>query len=212
MPQGSLIKTFQCAGYAFGNAQGARQTFEHPNPYEIALPAGKAGTLTTRTDNDTGVATLGAGHGIITSDVVDVYWSGGVRYGMDATVSGNAVTVDGGAGDNLPTQDDPVVVTKQVTFSCSIDGDAVQIFGVFLRSTDANAVGHLDLQDSGPATIAEFDLVEVDANANGMNNAYDFAGGDTNVLTGNPIILGAASNGSSTAAATLYVIAGENVI
>ena len=63
--------------------------------HDVTLPAGKAGTLTTRTDDNTGVATLGTGHGIVQNDVVDVYWAAGVRYGMDVTaVNGNAVTVD----------------------------------------------------------------------------------------------------------------------
>ena len=50
-----------------------------------SVSAGKAGSLTTRTDNDTGVATLAGGHGIVTSDKVDVFWAGGRRYGMTAT-------------------------------------------------------------------------------------------------------------------------------
>ena len=69
------------------------------------LPAAKAGTLSARTDDNTGVVTLAAGHGLEVGDVVDVYWSGSgnYRYGMDVTVvDGNDVTVDGGAGaDNL---------------------------------------------------------------------------------------------------------------
>lgn len=74
------------------------------------LAAAKTGTLTTRTDDNTGVVTGLTGHGVATSDLVDVYWTGGCRYGMAATVSGNAITLDGGAGDNLP------VVNTAVTF------------------------------------------------------------------------------------------------
>lgn len=213
MPQGSLIKTFQCGGFAFGNAQNARRDYEHDNNYQVALPAGKAGTLTTRTDNTDGTATLGTGHGIATGNTVDIYWAGGVRYGVTVgTVSGTSVPFSGGAGDNLPTESTAIVMTKQVPFTAHIDGDKVQLFGVFLRSQDANAVGHLDLLDDGPATIAEFDLVECDNNgAEALNNAFDFEAGDQNVLTGDPIESGAASNGSSTHAATLFIIVGEDV-
>jgi len=38
-----------------------------------ALAAAKAGTLTTRTDADTGEVTCEAGHGFAQFDVVDVY-------------------------------------------------------------------------------------------------------------------------------------------
>src|SRR5689334_13440236 len=66
----------------------------------------QGGTLTGRTDNDTGIVTMPAGHGFVTSDKVDIYWNVagvlGSRSGMTATVAGNAVTVDGGQGDNLP--------------------------------------------------------------------------------------------------------------
>lgn len=68
------------------------------------LPAAKTGQLTTRTDNDTGTLSMAGGHGILDGDRLDVYWSGGHRRGMTVgTVAGNSVPVDGGAGDNLPT-------------------------------------------------------------------------------------------------------------
>lgn len=213
MPQGSKLTTFSSGGMSFGNSQNSLQTYEHDNNYEIALPVGQAGTLSTRTSDTVGEATLGAAHGIETGDIVDIYWSGGVRYGVTVgTVAGTAVPFSLGAGDNLPTASTAIVMTKQVTFDCHIDGDDVQVFGVFLRSADSDAVGHLDLQDSGDATIAELDLVEVDNNATAMNHAYDFAGGETNILTGNPITHGQASNGSSSDAATLYIRCGENVV
>jgi hypothetical protein len=55
----------------------------------IDLPANSAlntGTLTTRTDNDDGIATLQTGHTIVTSGakLVDVYWDGGSRHGHEA--------------------------------------------------------------------------------------------------------------------------------
>jgi hypothetical protein len=62
---------------------------------DVDLPAGKAGTLTTRTNNTDGAATLSAGHGILTADVVDIYWDGGCRYGaivgtVEAVEAGNS--------------------------------------------------------------------------------------------------------------------------
>jgi hypothetical protein len=124
---------------------------------QVTLAAGKAGTITGRTDNDTGVATLSTGHGIITSDVVDVYWSGGIRRGMTATVATNAVTIDGGAGDNLPVLTTAVVVCKQtvVTFGFTaanaiLAAAAAQYrASVQFQQSDGTAVKSLDLGRSG---------------------------------------------------------------
>jgi hypothetical protein len=68
---------------------------------EIELPAASAGSLTTRTDDDTGEITLETGHGL-SSGTYDVYWDGGVQYGVTATIAGDAMSIDAGSGDNLP--------------------------------------------------------------------------------------------------------------
>ncbi len=163
---------------------------------EIPLPAGTAGTLTTRTDDDTGVATLEAGHGLSTSDVVDVYWSGGMRYGMTATVAGNAITVDLGAGDNLPAEDTAMVVTLQVQITADIDGDEVQLI---VAGCDQRC--HLDFQDSGTASLAAVDIA--------AGEMWDWAADQAiaNPLTGNATADIYASNGSSSTMATLKVAA-----
>lgn len=171
---------------------------------EITLPAGKAGTLTTRTDDNTGEATLGTGHGIESADVVDVYWDGGMRYGMTVgTVDGNDVPLDGGTGDNLPAQGTAVVVTKQVPINVAIDGDAAEIIGLSLEMSDPSATskGHVLFEDSDGDDIAAIPL-----SAN-QPLVYDLAGGASNPFTGDPIVSAAASNGSSSASATLKILA-----
>jgi hypothetical protein len=119
----------------------------------VAVPKGYAGTLGTRTDNDTGVATLGAGHGIV-NGTVDVYWgNGSIRYGMTASVSGNDVTLDGGLGANLPSQGTAVVVSprvnvltqipltvKALALQMDVGNDAAFAFARFTDS-DANDTG-----------------------------------------------------------------------
>jgi hypothetical protein len=88
--------------------------------------AGKAGTLSTRTDNDTGVATLSTGHGISTGAKVDVYWSGGKRYGVTVgTVSGNTVPIDLGAGDNYPIATTVITLCVRITEPFIVDGDNI---------------------------------------------------------------------------------------
>jgi hypothetical protein len=115
--------------------------------------------------------------------------------------------LDGGAGDSFPeTGDATVVITKQVNAVVNIDGDAVVLFAVVLQSTDTAAVGSADFLDAGNASIEQFDLVDVTA-ASGLAKA--FAQTDARaLLTGNVITQCRASNGSTTAAATLYVLAG----
>lgn len=79
----------------------------------LSIPAAKTGTLTTRTDNDTGTLTMSASHGIQTGDVIDLYWATGARYNVTVgTVSVNSVPIDGGTGDNLPSTS--TAVTAQV--------------------------------------------------------------------------------------------------
>lgn len=127
---------------------------EFPLTFDLTLPAAKAGSLTTRTDDNTGVATLSAGHGLVTSDVVDVYWSGGYRRGMTATVATNAVTIDGGAGDNLPLANTAVTLSKQVTLPTpAFDGDSCPLW--FLN---CNTRVSLDLLDDSDVSVQVLEI------------------------------------------------------
>lgn len=203
MATASVGYSVSVGGISFNKT--VNRTIDHPNPYEVALPAGKAGTLTTRTDNDTGTATLGAGHGIITGDIVDIYWDGGVRYGVTVgTVAGTSVPFDLGAGDNLPIATSAIVMTKQVVINTQIDGDAIAIIGIVLESTESTGKGHVDMRDASPATIEEIDLT-----AN-IPVVHDITAGATNVFTGAVITNTKASNGSATAAATLKILSAED--
>lgn len=93
---------------------------------EGSVAGGKAGSLTTRTDNDTGQVTA-ASHGLSNGDIVDVYWSGGSRYGMTVgVVAGDVVPVDGGAGDNLPAAATAVVIVEQTVWDADFVGDKVK--------------------------------------------------------------------------------------
>lgn len=171
---------------------------------EVTLPVAQAGTLTTRTDADTGEITMSSGaHTIATSDVVDIHWSGGVRYGVTVgTVAGTAVPFDLGAGDDLPSTSTAVTVAVQVDTNIALDGDNANLVAVLMDdAAGGSAAGHVDFQDSGDASIAELDLV-----AN-VPQTYDLASGIANPFTGNPITHCVATNASTTAAATLKVVA-----
>lgn len=157
---------------------------------DVALAAGKEGTLTTRTDDDTGIITLGAEHGVTTDDTVDVYWSGGLRQGMDVTATdGTTITVDVGAGDVLPAQDTAVVVGVQATVDLDVVGDNVQMLAVSLDKR-----GHTDFQQAGGTSIK---AIEVAA-----GEAYNWAAdlGVTNPLASETVGKVMASCGEASAA------------
>lgn len=109
-------------------------------PFSVSLAAAKSGTLTTRTDANTGTLTMESGHGITTGARLDLYWDGGSRYGVTVgTVSGTSVPFDLGGGDDLPAaatsitaqvpDEEAVVVTGDnavsVAVACTTGGTAV---------------------------------------------------------------------------------------
>lgn len=92
--------------------------------------AAKAGTLSTRTNDTDGTLTLGAAHGVATSDVIDLYWDGGRRYGVTVgTVSGTSVPISGGTGDNLPAQDTAITCAVQQVIDIDVEGDLLVAIG-----------------------------------------------------------------------------------
>lgn len=185
-------------------AQSIPRTADAGGIREVALPVGKAGTLTTRTSDYVGTITMDdAGHGITTGDKVDVYWNSGVQYNVTVgTVSGTSVPISGGSGDILPAASTAVVVSKRQQINLDIDGDELELLAIKQKydSNTAAAKSHIDFQDAGSAEIAEIDL-----EANGPQ-VWDIAGGSANPFTGNPITKAIASNGSTTDAATLQLL------
>lgn len=149
---------------------------------ELSLSPATAGTLTTRTDDDTGVVTLTAGHGL-TNGTYDIFWtSGGVnycRYGADGVVDGNELTIGGvtaGAGTVLPAEDSSVFVRKVESFDIDFDGDDLKMLVL-----DADYACHVDFQDSGGASVGQVLLHGAEPY---IWIAYE---GVTAPITGNPV-------------------------
>jgi hypothetical protein len=163
------------------------------------LAEAKPGTLSTRTDNTTGTLTMESGHGFTTAAVIDLYWSGGVRYGVIVgTVATNSVPISGGAGDNLPAQSTAITAVLESQANVFIDGDNAELLAIELRTNNRalRTAGHVSFYDAGNALIAELDLV-----AN-VPQVYDIAAGITNPFTGNPITYTKISQGGTLAAET----------
>ena len=174
---------------------------------EITLPAGKSGTLSTRTDDNTGICTVSSGHGITTSDTVDVYWSGGRRYGVDVTATdATTISIDLGSGDNLPTATTAIVIVKQVVANVFIDGDNSKLVAVSYELAAADGYGcratFFDAVSGGGSAVGSG--LELDANT---PSVCDIEGGATNLYTGAPILSVVASNGSGTYAGVLKIVA-----
>lgn len=170
----------------------------------LAQPA----VLTTRTSGTAGTLTMtNSLHGITTGMKVDLYFAGGIAYDVTVgTVSGTSVPFTGAVGTALPIATSAIAVAPQVPINFTIDGDNLTIIGVLfafpsLTSTDQ---GHIDFQDSGPASVTAQTFV---ANT---PRIWDITGGDTNSFTGNVIQTMLVSNGSTTASATVTVIYGVN--
>lgn len=166
---------------------------------EDTLNAAKTGTLSTRTDANTGTLTMSAGHGITTGQVIDIYWAGGVQYGVTVgTVATNSVPIDSGIGDDLPLATTAITAVVQKAINLSIDGDNADILAVVLETVDKNlrTAGHIQFRDSSNAQIAEIDLV-----AN-IPQVWDIEGGSANPFTGNPITNMRVSQGNSTSTET----------
>lgn len=179
MPTGTIISTYVIGGLSVSSQ--TTRTASTAIEDEQSLPAGKAGTLTTRTDESEGVATLAAEHGITVDDFVDVYWDGGMRYNMDVSaVDGTAVSIGGvggeGTGDVLPSQDTALVVTPRVEIDVDFDGDLMQMIAVVCTKR-----GHVEFLEDDDTTIKGQELT--------ANEAWQWIAdqGVTNPLTGDPV-------------------------
>lgn len=207
MPQATYGITLAAGGVSIQKTNV--RNGDHTNTFEVTLPVAKAVTAWVKTDADTAACNLPAGHGYSNGNF-DVYWPGGVRYGVAGTISTNALTLDGGAldaGDDFPASATAgVVVCKQVQINTAIDGDALEILGFSLEYPDSAATsrGHIDLQDIGPASIEAITLQP------NVPLVYDIDGGASNVFTGNPIVVSYASHENTSYAATLKIVSLED--
>ena len=150
---------------------------EHPNPFEVPVPAAVAGVLSTRTDANTGQLTVATGHGVTTDDTVDLYTAAGVliRRDMDVTaVGGTTINIDLGSGDDLPSAATAVVVCKQTLFTCLIDGDDIEFIVIGLDLPGVN-------KPFGRAIFEKADDSDVfEAIFAGRPLSWDVAGGQAN--------------------------------
>lgn len=156
--------------------------------HDLTLADAASGTLTTRTSDTVGIATLEADHGILTGDTVDVYWEAGIRYGVTVgAVSGTTVPLtDSGAGNVLPTASTALTVCLQTVIDTDFDGDLVEMLAI-LSTTRC----HINLQEEDGTSIEARELL--------ANEAWTWCTdtGVTNPIAGDPIGKIAVSNGDA---------------
>lgn len=172
---------------------GVESSYRTPTP----LAAGKTGTLTTRTDANTGTLTMDSGHGIQTGDIVDIYWDGGVQRNVTVgTVATNSVPFDLGTGDDLPIATTAVVVGVQTEVDFDIeDGDTL-----ILVAASHTRRGLVQFKENDDTLIV---AIELGANAEGEGWFWASDNSDANPFTGVGIGKVTISNGASTG--TAYV-------
>ena len=168
----------------------------------VTLPAANAiaGSDFVNNGDGTASATLDADH-TLESGTADLYWAAGIRYGCTVVVGGTGgdeVTLSGGSGDALPITSTACTIANQVQINCPFDGDEAELVGV--NSTKRS---HADFQDAEGDTVRE---VELQA-ATPDNYDSDEA---ANPWTGDPVAVCYASNGDSTAVATLTILVLED--
>ena len=170
-----------------------------------SLAAAKTGTLTTRTDNNTGTLTMQSGHGITTGAKLDVYWDGGSRYNMTVgTVSGTSVPIDLGGGDNLPTASTAITAMVPEEHDCYVANGTNVVMVVGYCSKAAYVV----FKDDGGNVISGGALQIDAANA----ESWIDGGPGTNPITGSLVQTVALSHGDSTAARTVTAIVVPEVV
>jgi hypothetical protein len=166
----------------------------------VALPVAVAGTLSTRGGDTAGTLTLGAGHGIVDADVINIFWVDvdGVyhcAYGATVgTVAGNDVPFTGASGDVLPTEDDAVTASVVVEIDTDFDGDLAEII-----AAGSTKLAHIAFRSVTPTVLKAVLLLA----AEGWS--WISGQGITNPLTGDPVNDVLASNGDTTAEATLQI-------
>lgn len=158
----------------------------------------KTGTLSTRTDNDTGTLTMAGGHGITTGARLDIYWTGGSRRGVTVgTVATNSVPFDGGAGDNLPIATTPITAMVPVEEPLPATGN--DVVGILIAS---DVYGTIVLADGSDEELL---VKQIGGSANDAEKAYAWyaARDPVNPIAGDTVAKVFFSHGSSTLTADM---------
>lgn len=194
---GSYEVIISALGISIQGTSGTLQASQGIDPVDTTVVAAKSVTDWVRSFPTEATCNLPSGHGF-TDGKFDVFWDGGKHYGVDGTITVNALSLSGGGGeDAFPlTGNTTVAVCPQKPLDLTFDGDNIVLIGAI--STRA---GLLLFRDSGGTLIGN--PVELLANV-----PWGWATGrGTNPLSGNAVASGSISN-SSTAGTANFKLTG----
>jgi hypothetical protein len=166
-----------------------QRTDELEQAFQHVMDAGRAGTLTTRTDDAIGVVTVAAGHGITTSDTVAVFWAGGSRFSATVTATAaTTITIATGAGTNLPAATTAVVIAKESLHTLAVVGNNIAVLAV---GCDNRA--SVNFRDGSAASLLRYDM------ASQEGRLWVASSDVTNPLAGDTVADVRIANGGTTA-------------
>jgi hypothetical protein len=194
---GNVLSTaseqFNIGGIQFGST--ANNNSNDGDIIKVICTVAQPATVTTKNSNSNAVLTMtNANHGIVNTQVVDVYFSGGQRRSLIAnSVNGNSVTLAGGYGTNLPVANTTLNVGPVTTIPKNITGaNVVGIAFQVPQGGTGTAEGMFSLQTSVPAEIIGQDILA------GQDYIWYNGNGITNPVTGNTIATVALSTNNVT--------------
>lgn len=148
MPTGRITMNADVGGVAM--ASTITRTADGHIGHSPTLPIALAGTLSTRSTDTAGTLTLGAGHGLVQTNIVDLYWAGGRRYDVVVgVVDGNNVPISGGSGDVLPTQTTAITTQQQTVIDTDFDADLLEMIAMCCANR-----GHASFYETGAIALA----------------------------------------------------------
>lgn len=189
MPATTVSISFSAGGVSISGVK--QRSADSAIGYDIEIPKAEGGTLSTRTNNTDGIATLTANHSIAVNAVVDIYWASGVRRGADVSAANTTTaTFEGGSGDNLPSANAAITLAPVVEANIEILGDDVKLLGIQHVNPAAgfSHEAYIDFRDSGSNTIHDVSLVSNEP------MLIDVEGGDVNPLANSTVATGAISS------------------
>lgn len=185
---------------------------EHVSPFVFTILPGKAGTVSLKSDANTGELTLGVGHGITNGTIVDVHWRiAGVNYCQRkctvGTVNVNVVPIDLGVGDALPAAPQAIVCCAHRTEKVTACSAGLQILGLLAKDLTGVAIEGVQVQFYIAAgTVPYAPLLNLDDLVQS-----DVAAGEANPLGATDIVSVTMTNGNATLPVDLSILIGENV-
>jgi len=184
---GSYEVIISALGISIQGTTGTLTASQGIDPVDTTVVAAKAVSNWVRNYPTEATCNLPSGHGF-TDGKFDIFWDGGKQFGVNGTITVNALALSGGGGDDaFPlTGDSTVVVCPQKPLDLTFDGDNLVLIGAI-----SSRAGLLLFRDSEDALIG--DPVELLANV-----PWGWATGrGTNPLSGNAVASGSISNAST---------------